>query len=134
MATAEDLAARRLDVVREHMEAENRLEFDTVIATFAHPRYELMATGRVFDGEDEVRRYFASSRRRFPDQRNADAVLRSVDDGVLAEFDLLGTSAETGRSFRSRMAALFLFADGSDRIICERVYFDSASIAAQVGS
>ncbi len=116
------------------MEAENRLAFDEVIDTFAHPRYELMASGRIFDGEDEVRRYFAQSRRAFPDQRNENAVLHAMDDGVLAEFDLLGTSPDTGRSFRSRIAALFLFEDGGTGIICERVYFDSASIAAQVTS
>lgn len=48
---------RRLAVVREHMESENRLDFDATIATFDHPRYELIGSGQVFDGEDEVRRY-----------------------------------------------------------------------------
>ena len=128
----ENRRSRREEVVRRHMEAENVHDFDTVIATFAHPRYELMASGRVFDGEDEVRRYFASSRRTFPDQRNEAAVLRLVDDGVVAEFDLLGTHADTGRSFRSRMLALFLFAEGGDGIVCERVYFDREAIESQV--
>jgi hypothetical protein len=40
------------------MEAENRRDFDALIATFGRPRYELMASGDVFDGEAEVRRYF----------------------------------------------------------------------------
>ena len=125
---ASSLAERRLEVVRRHMEAENDLDFDTVVATFAHPRYELMASGRVFDGEEEVRRYFASSRRRVPDQRNEAAVLRAVEDGVVAEFDLLGTHADTGAAFRTRMLALFLFEEGGDGIVCERVYFDRASV------
>lgn len=129
---APSLGERRLAVVRHHMEAENVQEFDAVIDTFAHPRYELMPSGRVFDGEEEVRRYFASSRRTFPDQRNEASVLRLVDDGVVAEFDLLGTHVETGRSFRSRMVALFLFAGGGDEIVCERVYFDRQAIDEQV--
>ncbi len=112
------------------MDAENVHDFDSVIDTFEHPRYELMASGRVFDGEDEVRKYFAQSRAVFPDQRNENAVLRTVDDGVLAEFDLLGTHRDTGKPFRSRMAALFLFDD--DKIVCERVYFDQTSIEKQV--
>lgn len=135
-----DLAARREAVVREHMASENDLDFDRTIATFAHPRYELVATGRVFDGEEEVRGYFASSRRAFPDQRNEATVLHRMDDGVLAEFDLVGTHTgpfggfePTGRSFRCRMAALFLFEDGGDGIVCERVYFDQASILRQLG-
>ncbi len=34
-------------------------DFDTTIDTFAHPRYELIATGEVYDGEREVRGYYA---------------------------------------------------------------------------
>ena len=112
------------------MESENRQDFDATIATFAHPRYELMATGQVFDGEEAVRGYFAASRADFPDQRNENAVLHATDDGVLAEFDLLGTHKGTGRAFRSRMAALFLFE--GERIVCERVYFDQLSIREQI--
>ena len=44
--------------MREHMESENRHEFDTTIDTFHHPRYEIIATGDVHDGEEEVRAYF----------------------------------------------------------------------------
>jgi ketosteroid isomerase-like protein len=125
------LQETQLAVVREHMEAENRHDFDAVINTFRHPRYELMATGHVFDGEENVRRYFAQSRSTFPDQRNENAVLHSADDLVIAEFDLLGTHRETGQPFRSRMVALFFFE--GEGIVCERVYFDRASIEAQVG-
>ena len=42
-----DVRARREAVVREHMESENAHDFDTTIATFGHPRYELVATGDV---------------------------------------------------------------------------------------
>ncbi len=118
--------------MREHMASENDHEFDRTIATFAHPRYELMASGEVFDGEDDVRAYFARSRTLFPDQRNENAVLRSVDDGVVVEFDLLGTHRDTGKSFRSRMLAMFLFEPDGDGIVCERVYYDTSSIVAQV--
>ena len=136
----DDLRARREAVVRRHMEAENVHDYDTVLGTFAHPRYELMATGQVFDGEEEVRRYFTLSRTPFPDQRNELVSLRSTDDAVVVELDLLGTHtgplgerAPTGRAFRSRMAALFLFEDGGDGIVCERVYFDSGDILRQLG-
>ena len=53
-----ELEERRLAVVREHMESENTHDFDRTIATFARPRYELMATDEVFDGEAEVRDYY----------------------------------------------------------------------------
>jgi hypothetical protein len=57
---------------------------------------------------------------------------------VIAEFDLLGTHLgslrslpATGRTFRCRMTAFFVFED--DRICCERVYFDQTSILRQLG-
>ncbi len=133
------LRAEREAVVRRHMEAENVHDYDAVIATFAHPRYELIATDRVHDGEAEVRAYFQESRSAFPDQRNELIALHPLDDGVLAEFWLLGTHRgplmgfePTGKEFRCRMAALFLF-DGA-KIVCERVYFDTATILRQLTS
>jgi steroid delta-isomerase-like uncharacterized protein len=136
--TEPTLRERREAVVRRHMDSENRHEFDVTLATFAHPRYELVATGEVYDGEEAVRGYYAATRATFPDQRNVVHALHHADDGVIVEFDLLGTHRgplrgiePTGREFRCRMAAFFLFA--GDRIVCERVYFDSATILGQLG-
>src|SRR5437870_11962048 len=132
------LRARREAVVREHMESENRHEFDVTLRTFAHPHYELIATGEVYDGEEAVRGYYQASRAAFPDQRNRIHALHHADDAVIVEFDLMGTHRgplrgvpPTGREFVCRMVALFLFA--GDRIVCERVYFDSATILGQLG-
>ncbi len=132
------LRSRREAVVREHMESENHHDFDTTIGTFAHPRYEIVPTGDVYDGEAEVRGYFAETRTAFPDQRNELISLRHADDAVIVEFDLLGTHLgplralpPTGRSFRTRVTAFFIF-DG-DLIVCERVYFDQLSILRQLG-
>ena len=59
-----DLRARREAIVVEHMESENRHEFDVTLATFEHPRYELIATGEVHDGAEEVAAYFETTRDR----------------------------------------------------------------------
>jgi len=133
-----DLRQRREAIVREHIESENHQDFDTTIATFDHPRYELVPTGDVFDGEQEVRGYFTESRTAFPDQRNELVALHHADDAVIVEFDVLGTHLgplrslpPTGREFRCRMSAHFLF-DG-DGLVCERVYFDRLTIMGQLG-
>ena len=138
MTVSADVHAAREAVVREHMESENRQDFDATIATFAHPRYELIATGQVHDGEDAVRAYYASSRSSFGDQRNEVIAMHHADDGVFVEFDLLGTHKgsfrglpPTGRSYKCRMTAIFEFEE--DRLVCERVYFDSATILRQLG-
>lgn len=132
------LRERRDAVVREHMASENRQEFDVTMATFSHPRYELMATGETFEGRDEVAAYYRASRAAFPDQRNEVHSIRHADDAVIVEFDLLGTNTgslrglpPTGHEFRCPMVALFLFDD--DKIVCERIYFDSSTILRQLG-
>ena len=125
-------------VVREHMESENRHEFDVTMATFSHPRYEIIPTGEVYDGPEEVMRYYQETRAAFPDQRNELISLHHADDAVIVEFWLRGTHEgefrgvpPTGKSFEQRMAAFFLFE--GERLVNERVYFDAAGLLAQLG-
>jgi steroid delta-isomerase-like uncharacterized protein len=138
-APHDNLRERRLAIVREHMESENTHDFDVTMGTFDHPRYEIIPTGEVYDGPDEVAIYFKTTRSAFPDQRNENTTLRVAEDAVIAEFDLLGTHRgelrgipPTGRTFRCRVCAIFVFPPDSDHIICERVYFDTATIAQQL--
>ena len=132
-----DLRQQREKLVREHMEAENRLDFDFALGTFTHPRYELVGLDRVYDGADEVAAYFRESRLPFPDQRNELIALHHADDAVITEFWLMGTHKgrlgglePTGRSFRVRMCALFIFE--GEGLVCERVYFNPGDILAQL--
>jgi steroid delta-isomerase-like uncharacterized protein len=138
MATSEELRRQREQLVIEHMETENRHEFEATIDTFDHPRYELVGTGDVYDGPEEVAGYFEETRTAFPDQRNEVRAMHHTDDAVIVEFDLKGTHLgsyrglpATGREFTCRMTAFFLFED--DRLVGERVYFDSATILRQLG-
>mgnify|MGYP001389506249 CR=1 FL=1 len=139
-----DLATRRIETVKRHMALEITHEWDAVIATFEHPRYEMYGSGVVFDGEEAVRAYFAASRTPFPDQGNEIIAIAHADDTVLVEFWLTGTHLgplkagrqviePTGRSFKVRMAATFEFRPGSDRIICERPYFDQGAVLRALG-
>jgi steroid delta-isomerase-like uncharacterized protein len=139
VTVAADLRARREEIVREHMESENVHDFDTTIGTFDHPRYEIVPTGEVYDGEEAVRSYFAATRAAFPDQRNELIALYHSDEAVIVEFDLKGTHQgplrgipPTGHEFTCRTLAIFVF-DGGDRIVCERVYFDLVTILSQLG-
>ncbi len=139
-AAATSLRERREAVVREHMESENRHEFDVTMGTFDHPRYEIIPTGDVFDGEEHVARYFEETRTAFPDQRNELIAMHHADDAVIVEFMLLGTHLgpfrglpATGKAFACRTLAIFAFQPGGEGIVCERVYFDSATILRQLG-
>jgi len=138
MTTEGDLRERREAIVREHMESENHHDYETTLGTFGHPRYEIVPTGDVFDGEEEVRAYFETSRTAFPDQRNKLIALHHADAGVIVEFELRGTHEgplrgipATGKEFTCRSVAFFLFEE--DKLVCERVYFDAATILSQLG-
>lgn len=133
------LAAARIKVVRDHMRLECEHDWDAVIATFAHPRYEMHGGGQVFDGEDAVRGYFAASRVPFPDQGNEIIAIAAQGDVVLVEFWLTGTHLgplrvagrtiePTGKTFRVRMAASFEFEPGGTGVVCERPYYDQGAV------
>ena len=141
-----DLDDARIAVVRRHMALEITHDWDGVIATFDHPRYELLGPGTVFDGKAAVRSYFAASREPFPDQANEVIAIAAdgATDTVLVEFWLTGTHlgplklgprtiAPTGKAFRMRMAASFVFAPGSDKIVCERPYYDQSAVMKALG-
>lgn len=115
--------ARREAITIEHMQSENVQEWDRTMATFSHPRYEL-PDGRVFDGHDEVGRYWVDGRTVVPDQRNELIELTHPDDDhVQIEFWLRGTPITTGRSFERRLWALFTF-DDDDLMTNERVHLE----------
>jgi ketosteroid isomerase-like protein len=124
---AERRRARREAVVLEHMQSENVQDWDRTMRTFSHPRYEL-PDGRVFDGHEEVLRYWIEGRAIVPDQRNELIELTHVDDDhVQIEFWLRGTPTTTGKPFEWRLWARFSF-DGDDLITGERVYTEPPTI------
>ena len=135
----DDLRQRRVALVEEHFRTEVTQEFARTLATFnGHPHYEIMPTGQVFDGDDEVMGYYRTTRTAFPDQRHDDVRIHVADDAVITEFDLLGTNLgdfyglpPTGKAFRVPVIAVFFFE--GDRITNERVYFDAASLLTQIG-
>jgi steroid delta-isomerase-like uncharacterized protein len=138
MAVAEQLRRKREELVIEHMESENRHHYEATIETFDHPRYELIGTGDVYDGPEEVAGYFQETRTAFPDQRNELIALHHADDAVIVEANLYGTHEgplrgfpPTGRRFEMRFCAVFVFEQ--DRLVCERVYFDQNTILRQLG-
>jgi steroid delta-isomerase-like uncharacterized protein len=134
------LRQRRLELLERHFQSEVDHDWEACLATFAgHPRYEIMATGQIHDGDSEVLAYHRSQRVAFPDQRHENVRIHVADDNtIIAEFDLMGTNTggfygqpPTGRSFRVPVIAAFLF-DG-EYIANERVYLDGASLIRQIG-
>jgi hypothetical protein len=57
-------------LVLAHMASENRHEYDDTRKTFGLPRYEIVATGQVFDGPAEAAGHYGATRTAFPGRRN----------------------------------------------------------------
>ena len=133
----EDLRIRREKLVLDHFHDEVAHDWDSVLATFPHPRYEIIPTQTVHDGDAAVREYYRDTRIAFPDQRHEMIALRHADDAVIVEFYLLGTHRgplgpvpPTGAKFKVRMTAFFVF--GNEELICERIYFDQLTFVRQL--
>lgn len=134
----DEARAHREKLVLDHFHDEVEQDWDAVLSTFPHPRYEIVPTQRVYDGGAAVRGYYDETRLAFPDQRHEMIALRHCDDAVVAEFYLIGTHRgplgpvpPTGGSFKVRMTAFFVF-DESEELVCERVYFDQLSFLRQL--
>jgi predicted ester cyclase len=133
-----DVRARREQLVLDHFHDEVAQQWDDVLSTFPHPRYEIIPTQTVHDGDAAVRGYYDETRRAFPDQHHELIALRHADDAVITEFHLLGTHRgplgpvpPTGATFKVRMTAYFVFR-GDDELVCERIYFDQLSFLRQL--
>lgn len=135
--TDEVLRRRRETTIAELLEVERNVDIGRLERVFPHPRYELIGNNRVYDGPEVCARYLKERHNAFPDYRADVIALHHADDAVIAEAWVTGTHVgriesidPTGKGFRFRMAAFFLF-DGPT-LRCVRNYFDHATIARQL--
>jgi steroid delta-isomerase-like uncharacterized protein len=140
MSTSIDRGLRRARqaVLDAHSAAESRQDLDGVIATFHHPRYEIVPTGEVFDGEEAVRGYHGENFTGVPDFRVEPIVTHHGDEAVVEEAWVSGTHLgtyhglpPTGRRVRIRACGVFVFEE--DRLVCERVYYDLLTVLRGLG-
>ena len=134
---ASKMHAQREAVLRRLLDAQNADDVETAIGCFTRPRYELVGNQRVYDGADEVRRYYQLTRRYFPDMRFEVIAVHHGDDAVVCELWMSGTHLgsgtdfeATGKRFRCRTAVIFSF-DG-ELLVGARVYYDTGTIARQL--
>ncbi|GIU83511.1 MAG: hypothetical protein KatS3mg008_0286 [Acidimicrobiales bacterium] len=130
------LRSRREEAIRRLVECEARGE-PPPPDVFPSPRYELIGLNKVYEGRDQVASWLAERKSVFPDQHTELIELHHAEDAVVAEFwysgthlGSLGDIEPSGRAFRCRMAAIFLFDE--DVLTCARIYFDLGTIARQL--
>jgi steroid delta-isomerase-like uncharacterized protein len=134
-----DLRTRRDAVVTAHIDAEAvQHDIAAVVATFKHPRYEVPALGGVIDGHAQVDSLIQSLLGAFPDFWLRERGRHHAENSVIVECMFGGTQegvfagiAPTGRKMEVASVLVFEFED--DGLVCERVYFDLATVLRQLG-
>jgi steroid delta-isomerase-like uncharacterized protein len=131
--------ARREAVVKAHIAAEAvQHDVAAALATFKRPKYDVPALGGVVDGAEGVDGLLRGLLAAYPDFWLREGAHYHADNAVIVECVFGGTQKgewagipATGRTMEVAAALFFLF-DG-DGLICERVYFDHATVLKQLG-
>src|SRR4029450_1097202 len=100
------------------------------LRTFLRPRYEIVATGAVHDGEAAVRRFLAAQWESMPPLRYEATAVYFGTDGLMVETRTLGTSA---RGTAIDMTSVNLFGFEDDGLVLERCFFDQVTVGNQLG-
>ena len=134
------LRASRDAIVNAHIDAETVThDVAAAVSTFHHPRYEVPALGVIADGSKAVETLLEQLFGAFPDFWLTKVATYHADDAVVVECRMGGTHrgvwsgvAPTGNQIDLPCAAIFVFE--GDKLICEKVYFDHATILQQLGA
>lgn len=132
------LRARRDEIVDAHITAEAvQHDVQAALATFHYPRYEVPAMGAPVEGADAVHGLLTVLLTAFPDFWLRRTATHHADDAVIVECRFGGTHRgpwagieATGKHMAVDAACLFVFE--GERLVCEKVYFDHATVLRQL--
>jgi steroid delta-isomerase-like uncharacterized protein len=138
VALDEALRKKREEICLGHLTAENAHEFDDAIGFFARPRYELMATGEVYDGTSELGGLMQQNVTAFPDFRYDFDHMHHADDAIVVEGTFSGTHEGTWRGLpatgrRVEFPMLIVFPFEGEAMMGERIFFDLGTALRQLG-
>jgi predicted ester cyclase len=134
------LRERRNTIVDAHIYAETAThDIAGALATFRHPRYEVPAFGAIADGAEAVEGLLGQLLGAFPDFWLERLATHHSEDAVIVECKFGGTHhgpwaglAPTEKPMEVQAVCIFVF-EGED-LVCEKVYFDHATILRQLGA
>lgn len=137
-----DTIERQREIVARHIRGENEHDWTTVYDTFVQDdraHYDVVPLGAVFKGIEGVRGFYESIAAAVPD----------LHLEVLSEYDTPGCSIREvvisgthkgefagvkplGKAIRIDLAAFYTFDAGSRKLIAEKIYYDHATLTAQM--
>jgi steroid delta-isomerase-like uncharacterized protein len=130
----------RIQLVEEHVEAENAHDLDGIMTTFGEQAcYEDQPWDEHYDGPGGVRAYYTRLLAALPDLHIGVERRHVTHDHVILEVTITGTHRgtwrglpATGRRVRIPLCAVYTF-DDAGKLREERIYYDRAAILAQIG-
>lgn len=118
----------REELVRRHVAGENDRDLEQVMATFTHPRYEIIPSSTIYDGDEAVRQMILRQWDELP-------WLRYTAEGIYhGEHGLMVETRTTCPGTEIDMLSVNLFVFDGAGLILERCYFDRMQFAATVVS
>ncbi len=124
--STDELRRIREDIVARHVAGENARDLEAVMATFSHPRYEIVPSATVYDGDAAVRQMILQQWDDLPWMHYAAEGVYHGADGVVVET----RTTCPGTDFD--MLSVNLFGFDETRLVLERCYFDRMLFAEQL--
>lgn len=126
--------------MKAHIEAEAvNHDVASTVATFLHPRYEVPALAATADGPEAVHGLISAVLSAFPDFYLHQEMLHHAENAVIVECRFGGTQLgmwagipPTGK--RAEVQGVLIFVFEGDDLVCEKVYFDHATMLRQLGA
>jgi steroid delta-isomerase-like uncharacterized protein len=138
----EGIVERQRKIVSEHIRGENEHNWPAVYNTFVQDQrayYDVVPFGTRFEGIDGVRAFYQSVANAVPDLHIEVKSEHDVPGCSIREVVLTGTHLgdfagvkPLGNKLRLEMAAFYTFDADGEKLISERIYYDQASLFAQM--
>ncbi|WP_396927761.1 nuclear transport factor 2 family protein [Mycolicibacterium sp.] len=123
-----DLRRRREELVLRHVGGENDRDLEAIMSTFSHPRYEIVPTATVYDGDAAVRGMILQQWEDLPRMHyDAEEIFHSAG-GLVVE------TRTTCPGTPMDVLSMNVFGFDEDRLIVERCYFDRMLFAEQLAT
>ncbi len=130
----------RIQLVEEHVQAENAHDLDRIMTTFGEQaRYEDQPWDEHHQGPGGVQAYYMRLLAALPDLHIAVERRHVTHDDIILEVTITGTHRgewrglpATGRRVRIPLCAVYTF-DEAGKLAGERIYYDRAAILGQIG-
>ena len=132
------LVERRTAIVNEHIAAEDAHDVERTLKTFHRAHYRVQPLGGETAGEPAVAELLGMLFNAFPDFRFAPLRTYHAAEAVIMEGRMTGTHRgpwagvpASGNAIAVTTCCIYHFEE--DRLVSESVYFDHATLLAQIG-